>query len=480
MGEEIVHSHRKRRGRVNPLVLGSSPSGPTNRPFLNVPYRCPGRLKRWRNGRFDLHDGPCRSLTVPLGYGYKAGVFLHASSTYPQMLTDIAIKAAIRAVKTAEKPVKRYDQGGLFILLTPAGGAMWRFKYKFEGREKLIGLGHFPEVGLKKAREKRDEARKFVGDGVDPSSVRKAAKVARADSVEALTREWLEKRKDVSAGTLRRDRRRFEKYIYPTLGKRPIAAVEPPELLAALRRIEALEFQETAHRTLAACGRAWRYAVATGRATRDITSDLKGALEATVVTNFAAITEPRRVGELLRALDGYSGQPGVRAALKLGPLTFVRPGELRHAEWTEFDLDETEPTWRIPAEKMKMKDAHVIPLATQAVTILRDLQAYTGDGRYLFPSLRSGNRPMSENTVNAALRRLGYAGDEQVGHGFRVIASTLLNELGWNPDAIELQLAHKERGVRPVYNRAVLLAERRRMMQAWAEHLDKLRAAVKA
>jgi integrase len=396
------------------------------------------------------------------------------------MLTDIAIKAAIRAARTAQKPLKRYDQGGLFILLTPGGSALWRFKYTFEGHEKLIGLGHFPDISLKKAREKRDDARKLVADGVNPSAQRKAAKIARADSVEALAREWLTKRKDVSAGTLRRDRRRLEKYIFPTLGKRPIAAVEPPELLVALRRIEALEFQETAHRTLAACGRLWRYAIATSRAIRDITSDLKGALEAVVVTNFAAITEPRRVGELLRALDGYSGQPAVRSALKFGPLTFVRPGELRHAEWKEFDLDGAEPTWRIPAPKMKMKEAHLVPLATQAVVILRDLQAHTGDGRYLFPSLRSGARPMSANTVNAALRRLGYPGDDQVGHGFRVIASTLLNELGWSPDAIELQLAHQEGGVRPIYNRAVLLAERRKMMQGWANYLDELRAQAKS
>ena len=392
------------------------------------------------------------------------------------MLTDIAIRAAIRAAKTAEKPLKRYDQDGLFILLTPSGGAMWRFKFMFEGREQLIGLGHFPEVSLKTAREKRDDARKLLGKGINPSAVRKAAKVARADSVEAVAREWMGKRKDVSAGTLRRDRRRLEKYVFPTLGKRPIAAVEPPELLEALRRIEKLDFQETAHRTLSVCGRIWRYAIVTSRATRDITSDLKGALEATVVTSFAAITDPRKVGELLRAIDGYHGQPSVRLALKFGPLVFVRPGELRHAEWSEFHLDGAEPTWRIPAEKMKMKDPHVVPLATQAVAILRELESYTGDGRYLFPSLRSGARPMSANTVNAALRRLGYPGDEQVGHGFRTIASTLLNELGLNPDAIELQLAHKESGVRPIYNRSVLMAERRKMMQAWADHLDQLKA----
>jgi integrase len=393
------------------------------------------------------------------------------------MLTDIAINAAIRAAKTAPKAIKRYDERGLYILLNPNGSALWRFKFKFEGLEKLLGLGRYPDVGLKRARVKRDDARKLVADGVNPSAVRKAAKLGRADSVEAIARDWLKKReKEVEAGTVRRDRRRLEKYIFPTLGKRPIRAVEPPDLLEALRRIESLKFNDTAHRTLSACSRIWLYAVASGKATRDIAHDLKGALEATVVKSFAAITEPRKVGELLRALDGYSGQPSVRCALKIAPLTFVRPGELRHAEWKEFDLDNAHPIWRIAASKMKSERDHLIPLATQTVAILRELQAHTGNGRYLFPSLRSGARPMSENTVNAALRRLGYDGDEQVGHGFRSTASTLLNELEWDPDAIEIQLAHKDSGVRGVYNRARKLENRRKMMQTWADHLDVLRA----
>jgi hypothetical protein len=269
------------------------------------------------------------------------------------MLTDIAIKSAIREAKTAGKPLKRFDEKGLYLLIKPNGAALWRLKYvfgvkkatagrrkgKLVGIEKGIGLGSYVDVPLKRAREKRDEARKLVADGVDPSAVRKAQRNAMADSVEAIAREWLDKReKKVSAGTTRRDRLRFEKYIFPTLGKSPIGSVEPLELLAALRRIEALEFRETAHRTLAACGRVWRYAIVTGRATRDITSDLRDALEPTLVTSFAAITDPKKVGELLRAIEGYSGQPTVRCALKLGPMLFVRPGELRHAEWKEFDL----------------------------------------------------------------------------------------------------------------------------------------------
>lgn len=406
------------------------------------------------------------------------------------MLSDIAIKAAIRKAKVAGKATKQFDGNGLFLLIKPSGVALWRFKYIFGvkiatagkrkgkpvGIEKGISFGKYGDVPLKLAREKRDAARQLVAKGIDPSAVRKSEKLAKADSVEAIALEYFGTRTDVTAKTLDKDRYRLQNYIFPSIGKRPIGAVEPPELLTALRRIEALKILETAHRTLSVCGRIWRFAVATGRATRDITSDLRGALQPVVVTNFAAITDPRKVGELLRAIDGYSGQPTACAALKLGPMLFLRPSELRLAEWKEFDTEAAEPTWRILAKRMKGKKEHVVPLPRQAVAILRDLKAITGGGRYLFPSLRSGGRPMSNNTVNAALRRLGYSGEEQVEHGFRSIASTMLNELGWNPDAIELQLAHKKSGVRGVYDRAVLMDERRRMMQAWADYLDGLRA----
>jgi integrase len=405
------------------------------------------------------------------------------------MLSDIAIKAAIRKAKVAGKTIKQFDGNGLFLLVKPSGVALWRFKYIFGvkiattgkrkgkpvGIEKGISFGNYGDVPLKLARDRRNAARALVARGIDPSAVRKSEKLAKADSVEALALEYFRTRTDLSEKTLDKDRYRLKKFIFPSIGKRPIGAVEPPELLAALRRIEARKILETAHRTLSICGRIWRFAVATGRTTRDITSDLRGTLQPVVVRHFAAITDPRKVGELLRAIDGYSGQPTVSAALKLGPILFVRPGELRLAQWKEFDLDEAEPTWRIPRERMKGRLEHVVPLSRQAVAILRDLKAFTGDGRYLFPSLRSAGRPMSDNTVNAALRRLGYPGEEQVAHGFRSIASTMLNELGWNPDAIELQLAHKKSGVRGVYDRAVLLSERRIMMQAWADHLDSLR-----
>jgi integrase len=393
------------------------------------------------------------------------------------MLTDIAIKAALREARTTQKPLKRFDQSGLFLLATPGGSGLWRFKFMFKGREKLISLGRFPDVPLKRAREKRDEARRQVADGVDPSAMRKAAKLAHADSVEAISGEWLDKQRDLQPGTIRRHRRRLEKFIFPYIGKRPIKAVTPPELLTHLRRIEALGKVPTAERTRQLCGEIWRYAIADGRAERDISADLRGALARAVVTNHAALTNPAQVGELLRAIDGYVGQAVTRFALKFAPLTFVRPGELRRAEWSEFDIEAEQPVWRIPAEKMKMRDSHLVPLSRQAAAILRDLALHTGGGKYVFPSLRSGGRPMSENTVNAALRRLGYANDEMTGHGFRSTASTMLNELGFHPDLIELQLAHKERNKsRASYNKALRIEERTRMMQSWADRLDMVRA----
>jgi integrase len=391
------------------------------------------------------------------------------------MITDQAIRSAIREASTSGKVLRRCYERGMYIEVHPNGSALWRLKYPFNGREKLISLGSYADVPLKKARERRDEQRKLVADGIDPSAQRKAAKVAQANSVELVSNEWLAKQTDLDAGTVRRHRGRLEKFIFPYIGKQPIGAVTAPDLLGPLRRIEAAGKLDTAKRTRELCGAIWRYAISTARADRDISADLKGALAPAVSKNHAALTEPKRVGELLRAFDDYVGQHATRYALKFALLTFVRPGELRKAEWAEFDLDSPEPLWRIPAAKMKMRDAHIVPLSTQAVAIVRALKPHTGGGKYLFPSLRSGARPMSENTINAGLRRLGYAHDEQTGHGFRTIASTLLNELGWNTDLIELQLAHKERNKsRASYNKALRIAERRQMMQAWADHLDAL------
>ncbi|MDE2136238.1 MAG: tyrosine-type recombinase/integrase [Gammaproteobacteria bacterium] len=381
----------------------------------------------------------------------------------------------IRAAKPLEKPYKLFDERGLFMLVTPPGGRLWRLKYRMHGREKLISLGAYPDVTLKRARERRDEARKLVADGIDPSARRKAQRGARAETFEAVATEWLElQRNALSAETISILGTRLKSFLYPYLGNRPVGVISAQELLGALRRIEARGRHETAHRVRALAGRVFRYAVATGRAPHDVAADLKDALAPVKSRNFASMTDPTRVGELLLAIDSYDGQPVTALALRLAPLVFVRPGELRAAEWPEFDLANAE--WRIPAARMKMGEAHIVPLARQAVAILRELEPLARRSRYVFPSLLTGDRPMSNNTINTALRRLGYTSNEQTGHGFRSMASTLLNEQGFPPDIIELQLAHSERNkVRAAYNKAQRLPERRKMMQTWADYLDALR-----
>ena len=390
-------------------------------------------------------------------------------------------EARIRASRPKDRPYKVFDERGLFMLVTPSGGRLWRFRYRLGGVEKLLTLGAYPDVSLKRAREKRDDARKLVADEVDPSAKRQAERTAQADTFEAIATEWLNlQRAKLVAETISILEARLKTYLHPYLGTRPISAIAVQELLAVLRRIEARGKNETAHRVRSLASRVWRYAVATGRAERDITTDLRGALAPVKATNFAAIVEPARVGELLRAIHGYQGHGVVAAlALKLAPLVFVRPGELRAAEWSEFDLDGGE--WRIPAARMKMGEQHIVPLSRQAVEILRELHPLTSRGRYVFPSLLTRDRPMSENTINAALRRLGYDGNEHTGHGFRSMASTLLNEQGFPPDVIELQLAHAERNrVRAAYNKAQRLGERKVMMQVWADYLEGLRMSVPA
>jgi integrase len=337
-------------------------------------------------------------------------------------------------------------------------------------------------VSLARARDRRDAAREALQAGRDPGAERRAEKVRRVIAVgstfEAVSTEWMaSQRKKLAPATFAKSQWLLDQ-VMPWLGARPIGEIEPPELLAALKRIEARGANETAHRTKDKCGQVFRYAIAHGMATRDPSADLRGALAPIVRTSRAAITEPAKVGALLRALDGYGGQHVTRCALRLAPLLFVRPGELRAMEWAELDLDAAE--WRIPAHRMKMREAHVVPLALQAMVILRELQPLTGRGRYCFPSLRAAAAPMSENTINAALRALGYDKVTMTGHGFRAMASTCLNELGWQPDVIERQLAHAERNkVRAAYNRAAYMAERQRMMQAWADYLEGLRAGTK-
>jgi len=386
-------------------------------------------------------------------------------------LTDVLI----RNTKLADRPLKLFDGDGLFLLIKPNGSRGWRFKYRFEGRERLLSFGTYPEVPLKTARERREQARCLIATGVDPSAERKAKIATREDTFQALALEWLQmQQKSLSARTFKKKKDRFEAFAFPYLGKTPIAELKAPDVLAVLKRIEARGKMETAHRVRSDCGNVFRYAVVTGRAERDPTIDLRGAIAAVGKRNRPAIVDPKRIGELMRAIDGYRGDVSTEFALRLLPLTFVRPGELRLAEWREFDLEGAE--WRIPAARMKMKELHVVPLATQAIALLRDLQELTGDGRWVFPSLRSADRAISDNTINAALRRMGFPGDEMCAHGFRSMASTCLNEQGWHPDLIELQLAHAERDeVRGAYNRAQRLTERRTMMQAWADYLDQLR-----
>jgi integrase len=395
-------------------------------------------------------------------------------------ITHVAIVNA----KPGEKPYRLFDGRGLYLEVSPSGGRWWRFKYRFNGKEKRVSLGVFPDVGLSEARGKLDDVRRQLRAGLDPAEEIKNKKKAAApdaapsgDTFETVAREWFAKHSPAWApGHGDKIIRRLELNIFPWLGAKPIANIKPLELLGVIQRIEQRGANETAHRALQNCGRVFRYAVATGRAERDISRDLLGALAPVVERHHASIVEPKAVGALLRAIDGYAGSLVVRCALRLAPLVFVRPGELRMAEWDEFNLEEGE--WRIPASRMKMRAPHFVPLSTQAVEILRELYPLTGDKRFVFPGERSRDRAMSNNTVNAALRRLGYSSEQMTGHGFRSMASTLLNEQGWHPDAIERQLAHQEQNeIRAAYNYAKHLPERRKMMQAWADYLDRLRAS---
>jgi integrase len=394
-------------------------------------------------------------------------------------LTETALRAGIKNAEKSRKTQKIFDGKGLYLLVSPPSSPGWRLKFYFPPtKERLISLGTYPEVSLKRAREKRDQARRQIAEGIDPAAERKAQKLSQADTFAAIAAEWLDlQRKKFSPKTLEKAEWTFRDLLNPYIGSRPIKSITSPELLAVLRRLEGRGKHETAHRTKQRAGQVFRYAIATGRAERDPTQDLRGALAPIVVTNHAAISEPKKVGELLRAIDAYAGQPTTEAALKLAPLLFVRPGELRAAEWSEFDLDGSNPEWRIPAKRMKMGEQHLVPLSRQAVTILRGLEPVTGPDGLVFPSLTDRNRPLSENSLTTALRRMGYSGDQMTWHGFRTIASTLLNEQGWHPDLIELQLAHAERNeVRGAYNKAQRLTERRKMMQSWADYLDGLKA----
>ena len=392
-------------------------------------------------------------------------------------LTD----SAIRVLKPRDRAYKISVGKGLYLQVTPTGGRLWRMKFRAAGGvEKKLSFGGYPEVSLKEARQQRDVARSLVANGVDPAAKkrreRRAAKVSADNTFGAVATEYIAKnRRDGLSDATVAKREWFVRLVKRSLGARPIAEIQPFEVLDAVRPFEAAKNDEKAHRTLQFVGQVFRYAVANQIAASDPTRDLRGALSSRKPKNLAAILEPKQVGELLRNIDCYEGLPLTKLALQLSPLVFVRPGELRRAEWTEIDLDLA--VWRIPAAKMKARMEHAVPLSRQTVAILRQAAGLTGDGRYVFPSIRSRFDPMSENTINAALRRLGYTGDEMTAHGFRSTASTLLNESGkWSPDAIERALAHKGKDiVRAAYHRGAHWQERVLMAQWWADYLDGLK-----
>lgn len=389
-------------------------------------------------------------------------------------LTNIQVKNA----KPKDKPYKLADERGLYLLVNPNGSKLWKMKYHYVRREKKLSFGSYPDVTLAQAREMRDDARSKLAHDIDPgvlkNSIKRSKQLAAENSFEMIAREW--HAKFTPKWTKEHGERiliRLEQNIFPWIGRRPITEVTTRELLSPLQRVENRGAIETAHRISQVCGQVFRYAIVTGRAEYNPAADLKNALAPVKQKHHATITDPIEVGKLLRAINDYEGFFTTKCALQLAPLFFVRPGELRRAEWNEFDFENAE--WRIPAIKMKMRVQHLVPLSTQAIKILQQLKAVTGNGKYVFPGIRSSKRPMSENTVLGALRRLGYTTDEMTGHGFRSMASTLLNEQGWNRDAIERQLAHAERNnIRAAYNYAEYLPERRKMMQAWADYLCQL------
>lgn len=391
-------------------------------------------------------------------------------------LTDFQIKN----LKYSGKPMKVTDGDGLFLYLSASGKKLWRMSYYFERRERVLSFGEYPVVTLQKAREKRLEVRQLLADGIDPAELKKAAKEEQISEVKDMFRniahEWFEARTtDFTEKHRATVMYRMEKYIFPVIGNEHIARMEALDILKVIQPIEKKGQNETARRQLQIIGQIYRFAVITGRAKRNPVTDLSGAIRPRKVTHRAAITEPKKVAQLLRNIDDYEGYFPIVCALKLGPLVFVRPTELRAAEWSEFDFETSE--WRIPATRMKMKQIHIVPLARQAVKILKELQEFSGSGKLLFPSIRTVTRPLADATVLNAIRRMGCSKDEMCTHGFRSLASTLLNELGYNRDWIERQLAHGERNdVRAAYNYAEYLPERRRMMAEWADFLDKLKA----
>jgi integrase len=421
---------------------------------------------------FYVHQNP---LTRGGRWGNNWGHISSSKTGCPQLpLTD----AKIRSAAPRDKSFRIYDSRGMYLEVSPTGGRWWRWKYRVASKEKRLSLGTYPDVSLKEARERRDAARRLLSDGVDPGENRKAIKLARAgsaeNSFEAVAREWFGKFSpgwaESHAGRMMR---RLERDVFPWIGARPIREISAPELLAVVRRIEGRTV-ETAHRAMRSCGQIFRYAISTGRCERDPSADLKGALPPAERNHFAAVTDPERLGAILRALDAYRGTLTVQSALRLAPLVFVRPGELRMAEWAHIDLGRAE--WAFTVSKTKQP--HIVPLAHQAVAILKEIHPVTGHGRYVFPGARSAKRPMSDAAILVALRAMEISAQELHAHGFRAIARTLLDErLGFRPDIIEHQLAHAVRDpLGRAYNRTSFLLERKVMMQQWADYLDRLKS----
>ena len=387
----------------------------------------------------------------------------------------------VKGTRSNGKTQKLFDGLGMYLEVSPSGRKWWRLKYRFAGKEKRLSLGVYPEVSLKEARERRDAARRLLAEDIDPSdhrqSLRESLRLSAANSFELIAREWFAiKEPSWAPSHSSKVIRRLEKDVFPWLGSKPIDSITPPQLLKVMRRVEGRGVVETAHRALASCGQVFRYAVATGRAERDVAAGLRGALTPIKRKHFSAVTEPRKVGKMLRQINDYEGYYVVKSALRLAPLVFVRPGELRQARWVDIDLKRAE--WRYKVSKTNTE--HVVPLARQAVASLEVLQPMTGDGLYVFPSARSttGDRAMSDNAILAAMRGMGISKEEMSGHGFRAMARTMLDEvLGYRPEIIEHQLAHQVRDPNGrAYNRTAHLSERKKMMQEWANYLDRLRA----
>ena len=376
------------------------------------------------------------------------------------------------------KVQKHSDGGGLYLYITPEGKKSWRLGYRFLGKQKLLVIGPYPAISLKEARERREAAKKLLIDNIDPSTAKQEAKAAASlavqNSFEAVAREWIEKKGNAWAEESRYQLiKRLEKDIFPALGKRPIKSINAPELLSVLRRVENRSI-DTANRAMGDCSRIFRYAIVTGRAERDVAADLRGALATQPIKHFATIRDKKEIGILLNAFDTYHGNVTTKCGLRLAPFVFVRPTELSWAEWSEIDFDAAE--WRISAGRMKMRQDHIVPLSRQSLEILRELHSFTGNSKYLFPSMRTNNEIQHRTTFVHALRRMGYTADIMTMHGFRSMASTILNELGYNRDWIERQLAHTERNsIRAAYNYAEYLPERRKMMQDWADLLTDLK-----